>query len=490
MESLAYLEFFLVSEEIKDFKLIEGLNWKKFSSFAYINFLSLVIINSILINASFARVSEISTPETNSYFNLSQTQENRIAQAQLATNSFFSGSRRVGSRVENNAILSPNSAVYLRLGDKAATVAAVQRKLRELGYFTANLSGYYGPVTERAVRQFQEDNGITPTGQIEPTTWSLLFGGRRTSQTNSLLLNSPTKVLSFGEVSPQVAIIQRRLKELGFYRGPINSIYDQNTRTAVIRFQSAHGITPTGQVGITTRDFLFGTRSVPVERVFLRRGNSGPEIGKLQQRLENLGYYQGQITNYFDRSTEIAVINFQRRNRITPTGIVGPTTQAFLFNPNQVLPPGPVSSSRTNYTTGQYSYLSVLQRGDRGLAVKQLQVLLTRLGYYPGVIDGFFGPGTEFAVRRFQQDLGFVASGVARRNTLQALRHPLIVTQNTSGQEVSYIRSETQVLELQNRLRLQGLYFGPLNGVYNSETRAAVAKAQLRYGVSTKDIGY
>ncbi|MDJ0517273.1 MAG: peptidoglycan-binding protein [Trichodesmium sp. MO_231.B1] len=484
MESLAYLEFFLVSEEIKDFKLIEGLNWKKLSSFAYINFLSLVIINSILINASFARMPEISAPETNSYFNLSQTKENRIAQTQLATNSFFSG-----SRPENNAILSPNSAVYLRRGDKAATVAAVQRKLRELGYFSANLTGYYGPITERAVRQFQEDNGIKPTGEIEPTTWSLLFVGRRTTQTNSLLLNFPTKVLSFGEVSPQVGIIQRRLKELGFYRGPINSIYDQNTRTAVIRFQSVHRITPTGQVGTTTRDFLFDNKSVPVERVFLRRGNTGPEIGKLQQRLQNLGYYQGQITNYFDRSTEIAVIDFQRRNRITPTGIVGPTTQAFLFNPNQVLPPGPVSHSRANYTTGQYSSLNVLQRGDQGLAVKQLQILLTRLGYYPGFIDGFFGPGTEFAVRRFQQDLGFVASGVARRNTLQALRHPLIVTQNTSGQEVSYIGSQRQVLELQNRLRLQRLYFGPLNGVYNSETRAAVAKAQLRYGITTKDIG-
>ncbi|MGD1713758.1 peptidoglycan-binding domain-containing protein [Dapis sp. BLCC M172] len=486
MESLAYLEFFLVSEEIKDFKLIEGLNWKKLSSFAYIKFLSLVIINSILVNASFAQVSEISASETNSYFNLSQTQENIVAQAQLTRNSFFSG-----SGPESNAILSPNSAVYLRRGDRAATVSAVQRKLRELGYFNANLTGYYGPVTERAVIRFQEDNGITPSGQIEPTTWSLLFGGSRTSQTNSSLLNSPTQVLSFGEISPQVAIIQRRLKELGFYRGPINSIYDQNTRTAVIRFQSVHGITPTGQVGITTRDFLFGTKSVPVERVFLRRGNTGPEIGKLQQRLQNLGYYQGQITNYFDRSTEIAVIDFQRRNRITPTGIVGPTTQAFLFNPNQVLPPGPVSnsSSRVNYTTRQYSNLSVLQRGDRGLAVKQLQILLTRLGYYPGVIDSFFGPGTEFAVKCFQQDVGFVPSGVARRNTLEALRHPLIVTQNTSGQEVSYIRSQKQVLELQNRLRLQGIYFGPLNGVYNSETRAAVAKAQLRYGISTTDIG-
>jgi len=484
MESLAYLEVFLVNEEIEDLKNIDTLNCKKLPSLAYINFLLAVILNSILINSSFAQVSDISLPETKSYFDVSQTQDNRTAQEQLTQNSFLSS-----SRPETNAILSPNTPVYLRRGDSAATVAAVQRKLRELGYFTANLTGYYGLETEIAVRQFQEDNGIKPTGQIEPTTWSLLFAGRITNQTSSLFLNYPRRVLSFGEVSPQVAIIQRRLAELGFYRGQINSIYDRETRNAVIAFQSVYRITPTGQVGNTTREFLFGIRSIPAHRV-LRPGNIGLEVGKLQQRLKSLGYYQGQITNYFDRNTEIAVIDFQKRNRITPTGIVGPTTKAFLFNPNQVLPPGPISDSKVNYTTRQYSYPSLLKRGHQGLAVKQLQILLTRLGYYPGVIDGFFGPGTEFAVRCFQQDLGLVASGVATRNTLKALRHPLIVNQNISEQQFSYIRSQTQVLKLQNRLRLQGLYTGPLNGVYNSQTRAAVAKAQLLYGVSAKDIGY
>ena len=487
MESLAHLEVFLVNQDIKDFQFIKGLNWKKFSSFAYINFLSLAIINFILINASWARASDIYYSQRNSYFDLGQAGNNQTNNEPIASNSFFSG-----SRPESNAILSPNSSVYLRRGDKAATVSAVQRKLRELGYFTANLTGFYGPITERAVRDFQIDNGIRPTGEIEPTTWSLLFGGKRASQTDNLLSKPPTQVLSLGEIGPQVAIIQRQLKEQGFYRGPINSIYDQNTRSAVIRFQSTHGITSTGQIGITTWEYLFGTKPVPVERVFIRRGDTGREIGKLQQRLKNLGYYQGRITNYFDYSTEMGVIEFQRRNRITPTGIVGPTTQAFLFNPNQVLPPGPVSYYKqrnyTNTVSREYSYSSRLKRGDYGRSVRQLQMSLTRLGYYPGVIDGFFGPATEFAVRRFQQDLGFYASGIATEDTLRALKQPLNLTQDNSDERVTYLGSRTEVLKLQNRLRLQGLYFGPLNGVYNTETRAAVAKAHLRYGLSRRDI--
>ncbi|MEB3341559.1 peptidoglycan-binding protein [Okeania sp.] len=482
MESLAYLELFLVSEEIKDFQLIKGLNWKKLSSFTYINFLSLITINSILINTTLAQVSNISPPETNN-FNLTHTQENRIAPVPLRTNSFVSN-----SRPENQSILSPDSAVYLRRGDSSTTVAAVQRKLRDLRYFTANLTSYYGPITERAVRDFQQDNGITPTGQIDPTTWSLLFVRKGTSHGHRLSQKYAAKVLSLGDISPEVAVIQRQLKKLGFYTGSINSIYDQNTKTAVIKFQTVHRITPTGQLGATTRDFLFNDR-YHQKRVFLQRGNIGPEIGRLQQRLQYLGYYQGQISNYFDQRTETAVIDFQNRNRITPTGIVGPTTQAFLFNSHQVAHLSPVYNSRDNCMTGQYSCLTVLRRGDRGSAVKQLQISLTKLGYYPGGIDGVFGSGTEFAVKCFQQDMGFSPSGVAERNTLQALKHPLFVSQNASGEEVNYLGSQTEVLKLQNRLRLQGLYFGPLNGVYNSETRAAVVKAQLSYGVSAKDIG-
>ncbi len=125
------------------------------------------------------------------------------------------------------------------------------------------------------------------------------------------------------------------------------------------------------------------------------------------------------------------------------------------------------------------------------MTVKQLQIWLTRLGYYPGAIDGVFGSGTEFAVKGFQQDLGWVASGVATKTTLQALKHPLVFSQNTSKEQVSYLGrgSQRQVLELQNRLKLQGLYSGQINGVYNSQTRAAVARTQLRYGLSAKDIG-
>ena len=48
-----------------------------------------------------------------------------------------------------------------------AEVYALQKKLREMGYFEGTVDGYYGPMTARAIRAFEERNGLEPTGALE-----------------------------------------------------------------------------------------------------------------------------------------------------------------------------------------------------------------------------------------------------------------------------------------------------------------------------------
>jgi peptidoglycan hydrolase-like protein with peptidoglycan-binding domain len=45
---------------------------------------------------------------------------------------------------------------------------AVQKKLFELGLFQGTVDGFYGPMTARAIRSFEERNGLTPTGALTP----------------------------------------------------------------------------------------------------------------------------------------------------------------------------------------------------------------------------------------------------------------------------------------------------------------------------------
>jgi GH24 family phage-related lysozyme (muramidase) len=62
-----------------------------------------------------------------------------------------------------------------------------------------------------------------------------------------------------------------------------------------------------------------------------------------------------------------------------------------------------------------------LRRGSRGDSVRRLQAALAGKGFDPGPVDGDFGPGTERAVRRFQQAMGLQIDGIAGPRTWAAL---------------------------------------------------------------------
>ena len=59
--------------------------------------------------------------------------------------------------------------------------------------------------------------------------------------------------LSYGNVSPEVAELQKRLTAEGFYSGPVSSYFGALTEAAVKVYQSAHGLDPLGHVGPGTR---------------------------------------------------------------------------------------------------------------------------------------------------------------------------------------------------------------------------------------------
>ncbi len=78
----------------------------------------------------------------------------------------------------------PNS---LRLGDSGDTISSVQNKLSELGYLSkANVTGYYGEVTESAVKRFQSTNGLSSDGTVGVMTMAkLTSGSARRAPSNS-----------------------------------------------------------------------------------------------------------------------------------------------------------------------------------------------------------------------------------------------------------------------------------------------------------------
>jgi len=62
----------------------------------------------------------------------------------------------------------------------------------------------------------------------------------------------------------------------------------------------------------------------------MRMGSRGEEVKAAQSFLTRQGFYSGPINGIFDTETRSAVTKFQTSKKITPTGIIGPTTRAAM----------------------------------------------------------------------------------------------------------------------------------------------------------------
>jgi hypothetical protein len=63
----------------------------------------------------------------------------------------------------------------IKLGSTGANVKRIQQRLTELKYATGPIDGRFGPITDKAVRQFQTKSAPPVDGIVGPITWRALF---------------------------------------------------------------------------------------------------------------------------------------------------------------------------------------------------------------------------------------------------------------------------------------------------------------------------
>ena len=151
---------------------------------------------------------------------------------------------------------------------------------------------------------------------------------------------SPTPmVLSAGSSGDAVTKLQTRLQALGFYSGALDGQYGQGTATAVKLFQSQHGLTADGLAGTETLNALYSDAAetyIPTPTPsptpsMLSKGDKGDAVRALQQRLKDLGYYNGNVDGDFGGGTQEAVRLFQSQNGLDVDGVSGGATLAAVF---------------------------------------------------------------------------------------------------------------------------------------------------------------
>lgn len=132
------------------------------------------------------------------------------------------------------------------LGDSGDTVTQIQTLLKKLEYYEyENITGYFGPVTQDAVKRFQSVNGLTADGVVGKGTYALLCSS-----------DAKYYVIYPGDSGDTVVALQTRLKELKYFSGTCTGYYGTVTQSAVNAFQAANGLTVDGKVGKNTREKL------------------------------------------------------------------------------------------------------------------------------------------------------------------------------------------------------------------------------------------
>ncbi len=425
--------------------------------------------------------------------------------------------------------LPPISGVKIYLDDRGALVISVQTRLKELGYYTGDISGTYDKATRSAVVAFQKKSGLSADGICGEQTQEALFSSAAlspdatatpkptASPTPAPTFQIPSDTVRRGDEGADAKLVQQRLIDLGYLSGKADGKFGSASQAALKKFQQKHGLKADGAAGSDTFAILFSHNAlredaivtaaptaVPVTPaptatatpapltkencVTIRKGVSGDAVLRLQQRLMTLGYYTSSLDGVCKDDDVAAIKAFQRANGLSVDGVAGYDTQSKLYALTAITDGGEMAG-------GTVDSFTTLRKGMSGENVRQMQERLIILGYLAkGEADGQYGTGTAEAVYAFQKRNGLVRDGIAGSSTLAKLYSSSAVTPTPQPEVTTPAPDKTitiatnktlrkgdvsdSVKAMQSRLIELGYLTGSADGNFGAQTYKALTAFQ------------
>ncbi|MDY4138006.1 MAG: peptidoglycan-binding protein [Eubacteriales bacterium] len=429
--------------------------------------------------------------------------------------------------------LAPVDGVTIRLNDQGDLVGTVQTRLQELGYYTGEISCVYDKTTQSAVKTFQKKNGLTADGICGAETQNKLLGAYALSAnatatpkptatpTPAPTFQVPSATVRQGDSGENVKLVQKRLKDLGYYTGTVDGKFGSGSVAALKTFQTKHGLDADGVAGSGTYELLFSysalafnqkatatpapiptpaatpvTSYPPITQdnvVKISLGVTDPQVTRLQNRLTQLGYYTANPDGTCKADDVAAIKAFQKKNGLTADGIAGYNTQIKLYSQSAITYSGAIAG-------GTVEAFTTLKKGDSGDAVAAMQQRLIDLGYLTGTADGKFGTKTAEAVYAFQKANGLVRDAKAGTQTLSLLYSATVSGAATPTpaptSAISLATSQTlrkgdvsdAVVLMQQRLISLGYLAGKADGNFGVLTYKALQEFQKANGLTVDGI--
>ncbi|MFM8600101.1 MAG: peptidoglycan-binding protein [Mycobacterium sp.] len=190
----------------------------------------------------------------------------------------------------------------------------------------------------------------------------------------------------------------------------------------------------------------------------LRRGDRGAAVVEIRAALSALGLLVGQEENpstgsqvaldVFDDSLDEAVRAFQQQRGLLVDGVIGEATYRALRE----------ASYRLGERTLNHQFGAPMYGDD----VATLQSRLQELGFYTGLVDGYFGLTTHNALMSYQRDYGLAPDGICGPETLRSLY--FLSSRVTVGSSLHAIREEEMVRRSGPRLTGKRIIIDPGRG--------------------------
>ncbi len=290
-----------------------------------------------------------------------------------------------------NIILAPQlfekDIWYLSTGED---VQELQGYLKALGYYSGELTGFYGDDTREAVYLFQLDNELVESEED--------LGAGHTGVNTRKMLD-----FAIARLKEEQDQIKFQKYQQGLLLIPKYPDLDKNSTNFA-------------------RTLTLGT--------------VGDDVRALQEELINMGLMRIEATGYFGELTEHAVFKFQQNQGIVLTkaddgaGVVGPQTRSalnsllgtrletmsyFAYERNER---NPLPEEQEVILASEEAFPRYLELDDRGDDVKSLQSLLKQLGFFKGAfLTQFYGEQTKVAVQAFQAANYLEETGVLDEST-------------------------------------------------------------------------
>lgn len=366
---------------------------------------------------------------------------------------------------ETNDIRTPEESypgTPLSLGAQGEDVRIIQEQLNRIAINFPQLpliavNGSFDNQTRETVSTFQRLFILPINGTVDRATWyrisqiytsvkrlgELTSEGQRASYNQQLYPGSPLKLYSRGSEVQEIQFYLQRISRFNnAVTAPVlDGIFGSGTQSAVISFQNAYGLAPTGIIDEADWNRLVSVYNGTLDNVDEPQGSKnvipypGFEI--------TLGA-QGEYPRYIQQLLNVINNVFVTIPELTEDGIFGANTERAVNTFASLF--GLPSNSRVNGTLWNkinQIYLTVMQNcifstdesenardfsgtplsiGSSGDNVRYVQMRINRIYQaipYVGelLVDGLYGSKTKNSVSALQRVFGLTENGVVNEST-------------------------------------------------------------------------